>query len=455
MSVKGTLSVQTYELVPRAGDGTVLGTFRFDYDASTHNILKMWDVNDSTATSILIDPSDPAFLTFGGASRLFDVTTEATNNFLSIYGNGIMFRATSGFVSKFGIALGAPTMLGYDVNRHMLRYIAGGEQTVSIAPTTLTAVGSPRDITIVYSQANVSFVNSGVSTTLYIVYDQFGVVRNVYDSTDSSTNLLWTFPIRYSNNFYYSEYTQGANNLYPLKNQGMLMTRPASFTRTEPLYRLANDGGSMARSSNNGVNWSGGGISISSYSATPTDVTAVTGDGGVQGDDGFGGNGYPLCFAKGMNVLCTDSAEMKIEDMKPGMEVKTVHDGTRKVKYVSRMKYKPDPTKPFRSLYRHTESGLVLTGMHAVIVPTVSKEVQNLYDEVQLPIERIQQDYLLHAAACEPTFERLSDDTEQDLYNIVVESDDPKQKFGVFVNGIACETMTIETYDHYAPVRFA
>ncbi len=433
MSVTSTF--ETWEFSPIATDSTPLGTYRFEYDSTFRVIVSMWELSNPS-TNILLTPADD---TIGvGAANFFNTTTEAVNQFP--YFQPAILRAPAAFASKYGMAVGSTIVLRYDVNRTVVLWASSAQ---SLGSFSFSLVSS-RSVTRPVTTQNIEIIprNGDSTTTLTFQYDSYGFIWSVRDASAPSTELIVSLPVNL-NNTQRNQQTYGANNFYPINSGGTLINRPASFTN--------------AQFPSGATRFSLGYVGTTYYISYTTDNVSWTDVAAYSFTTSTPTEPLPLCFAKGTLISIHENGaperQISIEQIKSGMYVSTFGHGPRRVRNVRHQTHRPQPTRPLSCMYRHIHTGLIVTGMHGVLVQSVPDAIGRLYRDASLDIETIDGVFVLHAAFC-PGFVRvLQQDEQYDLYHIVLEDDDIYRKFGITANGIVCETMSIQTFEHYRSLK--
>jgi hypothetical protein len=210
-------------------------------------------------------------------------------------------------------------------------------------------------------------------------------------------------------------------------------------------------------------------IGLSNFTNTGSDsnvitfvATAPSTDGNygvrVQTADGVTYNkiaSTPLyvCFVEGSEILCINDAGeeeyIKVEDMKPGMIVKTHIHGAKKLLAVDKRAYKNDKSVSqickISGLPGQTKD-LFLTGGHALLVNELTEEQQEKCKPYGT-LERKIDDMQLLLSHINENAEKIDDEETRNVYHIVLENDNEKGQYGVYANGVLCETMSIDCYN--------
>jgi hypothetical protein len=200
--------------------------------------------------------------------------------------------------------------------------------------------------------------------------------------------------------------------------------------------------GFLQWSTDQGQTWGG-------FSYTPPSINNVS----LSGDEGVAGttsNGIyytisPLCYEANTLILILENEEevyKKVSELKVGDLVKTYKQGYKKIKLFRSFKYKPlDINNDLNLLYKHKENGVVVTGGHSILVDelTEQEKVNNLK---HYGFNQTIEDKKLLLACSSDKFEKIDDYREEyNLCHFSLESDNPKEHFGVYItDGILSES---------------
>ncbi len=148
--------------------------------------------------------------------------------------------------------------------------------------------------------------------------------------------------------------------------------------------------------------------------------------------------GEPSCFNEGTMILCQVDGEEKyipIEKLKRGDQVKTYKQGTRSILAIGKGSMVNDPSEPKRCMYKLPKTGnmtddLILTGGHALLVDEAPKGLQ-------FKIE----DKFFSFAENDKRCVKMENTETYTYYNLCFENEGDKDaRFGVWANGVLCET---------------
>jgi hypothetical protein len=160
------------------------------------------------------------------------------------------------------------------------------------------------------------------------------------------------------------------------------------------------------------------------------------------------------CFHEGTQILCLNNQFeeqwVPVEQLQQGDLVKTYLHGYRKIAFIGKGHGKNIEKGSLRNLYQHKHVAegwnkpLQMTGWHAKLV-NHEELTQELRDQHRQLLQGVQQEIdnkTLMLAGLSPDFEEMELGKEFMYYNLVVEpnEEDPEQRFGIWANGILCET---------------
>ena len=147
---------------------------------------------------------------------------------------------------------------------------------------------------------------------------------------------------------------------------------------------------------------------------------------------------YPSCFNEGTMILCEVGGEEKyipIEKLTRGDKVVSYLHGALSILAIGKGSMINDPTEPKRCMYKLQKTGnmiddLILTGGHALLVDEKPKGLCFKID-----------DKFLSFAENDKRCVKMEDTERYTYYNMCLENNGNKeQRFGVWANGMLCET---------------
>jgi hypothetical protein len=173
-------------------------------------------------------------------------------------------------------------------------------------------------------------------------------------------------------------------------------------------------------------------------------------------DTYFGGATFiylASCFAEGTKILCLENNEEKwvnVEDLKLNTMVKTYLHGYKAIKCMGESKIMNHPSdKSFRmykmSKEEHSElmEDLILTADHSILVDTPTIAEKRAMKK--LGFHETIDDKELVLASESSKFKKIMEMREYNVYNFALESETGEQRYGVYANGILCETPSMNS----------
>ena len=197
----------------------------------------------------------------------------------------------------------------------------------------------------------------------------------------------------------------------------------------------------------------------SNGSATPVGVVTIDqltiNSLGIQGDI-LGSTASPFygatnvllsitCYEANTLILILENNEevyKKVSKLKVGDLVKTYKKGYKKIKLLHSFKYKPPSgIKGLNMLYKHKENGVIITGGHSILVDELTEQ-EKINNLKQCGFNKTIEDKKLLLACSSDKFKKIDDCCkEYHLYHFSLETDDPKEHFGVYItDGILSES---------------
>jgi hypothetical protein len=153
------------------------------------------------------------------------------------------------------------------------------------------------------------------------------------------------------------------------------------------------------------------------------------------------------CFGEGTQILTIENEEEKyvaVEKLVEGSVVKTYKHGARKIAKIVSGSFINDPQEPKRCMYKLPKTDamtndLILTGGHAVLVDESPKGLQFKIDDKWLSFAENNADFV-----------KIDDHQIYKYYNFSMENDgDKDRRFGVWANGVLCETPSEKQLDSF------
>jgi hypothetical protein len=153
-----------------------------------------------------------------------------------------------------------------------------------------------------------------------------------------------------------------------------------------------------------------------------------------------------VCFGEGTEILTMIGDEetyVPIEKLRPGSIIKTYKHGPQIIKKIGMGTLHNDSEDPKKCMYKMEKQGnmradLCLTGGHAILRDYSPKGLQFQID-----------DQFLHFVENLPEFKKM-DACYYNYYNFCFENDgDKDRRFGVWANGVLCETPSENQLDTF------
>lgn len=166
----------------------------------------------------------------------------------------------------------------------------------------------------------------------------------------------------------------------------------------------------------------------------------------------------PLCFVKGTKILCLIEGKEKyinIEDLKEDTLIKTYLHGFKKIKKLIYLKFKNskyDTKNNICGIYKLNKekdncliNDLYVSGQHSSLVDNLTKEQIDKIMCVWSKLLKIDDKFLL-MAFCDEKFNRVYNNNEYELYQVILENSNNSGRYGVYANGLLSETMSLNTF---------
>lgn len=167
----------------------------------------------------------------------------------------------------------------------------------------------------------------------------------------------------------------------------------------------------------------------------------------------------PVCFVKGTKILCfIDDKEIyiNIEDIKQDTLVKTYLHGYKKIKKLINLKFinsQSESKNILCGIYKIIKSkdnnlieDLYVSGQHSSLVDSLTTEQIKNTMTIWSQLLKIDDKFLLMAFADEK-FERVYNNDEYELYQVILEHHDKLGRYGIYANGLLSETMSLNTFN--------
>ena len=165
------------------------------------------------------------------------------------------------------------------------------------------------------------------------------------------------------------------------------------------------------------------------------------------------------CFLADSKVL-TNSELVPIQLLKKGHLVQTLNNGLVPIKFVGKRSFfnKLTEERIINHLYKLNKKDfpelledLFITGGHPLLLDNVDKETKNkLLDIAEMGAPIITEGKYRVFAFIHPNAELLNKEGQHEIFDIVLENEDPKQNYGIWVNGILTESMDEDFFLNYS-----
>lgn len=188
-----------------------------------------------------------------------------------------------------------------------------------------------------------------------------------------------------------------------------------------------------------------------SVALTPIQVASLYSTDDTSSGDSGGSD--IICFREGTEITCLDEAtqtekETKVEDMKPGLYVKTYKHGYIKVKHIA-FKTLENPSSEERianrlyclspSAYPALKSELYLTGCHSILEDTITDTQAKTMTEYLGKLFSTDEKLRLTAMADERAVPYTKKETCR-VWHICLEHFDEEMNYGIYANGLLVES---------------
>lgn len=167
----------------------------------------------------------------------------------------------------------------------------------------------------------------------------------------------------------------------------------------------------------------------------------------------------PVCFVKGTKILClVEDKEiyLNIEDIKQDTLIKTYLHGYKKIKKLINLKFvnsQSESKNILCGIYKIDKlkdnnliEDLYVSGQHSSLVDSLTTEQIEKIMCIWSQLLKIDDKFLLMAFADE-RFERVHNNVEYELYQIILEHPDKSGRYGIYANGLLSETMSSNTFN--------
>ena len=160
------------------------------------------------------------------------------------------------------------------------------------------------------------------------------------------------------------------------------------------------------------------------------------------------------CFNHDTKILCLINNEqiyIPIQDLKSGDLVKTYKHGYKEIDLIGKNKLINDSNIWHSCMYKHKKTGLIITGLHSILVDTFTcKEMINYKylwgnNFVNNPKCRLDDKYLIFAALSDQ-FEKLNNTDTYTYYHLCLKDEDDTKQYGIWADETLSETMSNQQF---------
>lgn len=272
---------------------------------------------------------------------------------------------------------------------------------------------------------------SGIGGLNAICYgDKFVAVGNtvaVYSSTfDPITGFTWTVVTGLPSSLTSVCY---GNGLYvAVSSSGPVTTSPDGITWTTRTTAANNSWQTITY---------GDGLFVALASSSATQ----------SGTQRLMSSGTYSCYHPNTNILCfVDNEEqyVNIQKIKEGTYVKTLLNGYVKVSKIGKIRCTiSEAQKNVDRMFKHKQNELMVTGWHFILVDELpNKLLENGFYKRNMIIDGKK---ILLVCDCDD-FEMITECVKEDLYHLVLESDDDFRQYGIYANGVLTESCSMDNY---------
>jgi hypothetical protein len=194
--------------------------------------------------------------------------------------------------------------------------------------------------------------------------------------------------------------------------------------------------------SDSGVNWTQSNISTGSFYEVALSSNGFKAIASSSDDLGIYYTTSPICYEENVEILCYENdieIFKKINEIKIGDTVKTYKDGCKKVKYIKSFNYIKMNDREIDYLYKYKNADIIVTGGHSILVDDLTKEESK--NNLKYKFSSKIHDKKLLLACSSDIFEKITDNKEYILYHIVLENENSKNHYGIYLkNDILSES---------------
>jgi hypothetical protein len=242
------------------------------------------------------------------------------------------------------------------------------------------------------------------------------------------------------------------NGIYYTNDSGANWTQSNVTTGNFYSVALSSDGtiGIVGSASNNGIyytndsgaNWTQSNVTTGDFYSVALSSNGTIGIAGSASGNGIYYTNSIICYEENVEILCYENDSeifKKISKLKIGDTVKTYKDGYKNIKYLKQFKYTHIQKYETDYLYKYKNTDIIITGGHSILVDELTEEesINNLKYMFSSTIH----DKKLLLACASDKFEKITDKKDYILYHLVLENENSKGHYGVYLkNDILSES---------------
>lgn len=164
-----------------------------------------------------------------------------------------------------------------------------------------------------------------------------------------------------------------------------------------------------------------------------------------------------FCFLEGTKIL-VNNTYVCIENIKIGDSINVYKEMPHKVKYIVKKKISNKINENYLSnLYLYEKNDfnnltddVIITGGHSILKDTLDTKEKEKIKNIKGNIVKIHDKYCLMSCLDASAKKIVMDpNKEYTVYQLVLNSKNPHKQFGIYANGLLCETMPIYFYNKY------
>jgi len=154
-----------------------------------------------------------------------------------------------------------------------------------------------------------------------------------------------------------------------------------------------------------------------------------------------------FCYCEGTQLLCQNGYK-RIEDCNNDDFVYVYPNRFRQIKkkICSKLIYLKK-NSILNQLYINEESGLIISGGHGICKDDITEKQANMLKKYWDEPKKINDKYLL-LSCFDDKFRLYENEGVYNMYHLILESNDEKEKYAIDTNGILTETLSIHDYNN-------